>query len=1015
MRRESVFTIASHAPFLETLVARLRDGTLLPGHDLQGPFGLADITIVLPTRRARLALADAFARSFGGSVLLPDIRTFGGEAPDEEPFLPPFDAPPLPRAVPPFFRTLTLARLVDAWARSEQGRALLSNPPSAAEIFGLADSLGQVIDDLAIEGGSLAALEAGMALELAENWLEMRQLLDIALEVWPKVLAAEGRDDAAKLRNERLRREADAIHDIYGDRPVIAAGSTGSIPATANLLRAITRLPQGVVVLPGVDTSLSDGEFATLRKAEANPQGHPHYVLMKLLAALGILPGAVRELSTPPGERTDQLDRPGSEARTALVRAALALPDATADWPERRTRIDIAAALHGTGPRPTADVALLKARTEDEEARAIALAARDALERKLTVGIISPDQTLSRRIAAELRRFEIVLDDAAGTPLAQSPIGRLVRLAIGIAETTGPVQIMSLLQNRAVTLGLPRAEVSRLMARLDGGVLRGRRLGDGLAGLATAIQQALKASDDTGPLLDLMERLGHALAPLSALLSRDTITVPDFAGAVMATLEALMAGGLPDALPPGFDALALWAREIADAEEGGPPFRPDALEAVFHALTAGRTVQPVRPGRDDIAIWGRLEARLMRRDMMILAGLNEEIWPDAADPGPWLSRSMRIAAGLEPPEFQQGQAAHDFEMALGNPHVVLAYAERRGTAPALPSRLVQRLVAFIGKGESDALIAKGAVWTAAARALDASSAPPVPALRPTPRPPVHLRPKQLSVTRIETLIRSPYDVYARSVLGLVPLEPLGQPLDAREVGTLAHDIFARFITEGGDPMDPDARARLIAITETASEGLEAIGDRRDIWLNRFKDVIDAFLRFERDRNGQIAERHAEIAGEWRLPSGFTLTGKADRVDIRTDGRVALIDFKTGRVPEGKDMKALLKPQLLLEAAMAEAGAFAGLGSLAPASLAYIKIALGPNPWTEKPVGGEDQALVDAVSRVKTLLNRHVEALLLSDDLPMAPHVLPDEKQNFEGAYDHLMRRDEWALSGEDEQ
>ena len=90
-RRATLFSIAPNAPFLTTLADRILDGTLLNGWDRSGPFWLADVTIILPTRRSRLALAEAFR--VRGHALLPDIRTFGGEAAEEEPFLPPFDAP----------------------------------------------------------------------------------------------------------------------------------------------------------------------------------------------------------------------------------------------------------------------------------------------------------------------------------------------------------------------------------------------------------------------------------------------------------------------------------------------------------------------------------------------------------------------------------------------------------------------------------------------------------------------------------------------------------------------------------------------------------------------------------------------------------------------------------------------------------------------------------------------------------------------------------------------------------
>jgi ATP-dependent helicase/nuclease subunit B len=254
MRRDSLFTIAPHAPFLPTLVDRILDGTLLRGWKREGAFWLSDVTIILPTRRARLALAAEFANKLGGVALLPDIRTFGGEHAEEEPFLPPYDVPATLPAASPLERRLALSGLVRAFA---ERAGSFATPPNASEIFWLADSLGSVIDDLTIEGVPAAALRELVPEELAGNWQQILDFLNVVLEAWPAVLAERGKTDAAAARNERLARQADAAKYLYGDRPVVAAGSTGSIPATANLLAAIADLPRGALVLPGLDTSFS--------------------------------------------------------------------------------------------------------------------------------------------------------------------------------------------------------------------------------------------------------------------------------------------------------------------------------------------------------------------------------------------------------------------------------------------------------------------------------------------------------------------------------------------------------------------------------------------------------------------------------------------------------------------------------------------------------------------------------------------------------------------------------------
>ncbi|GLQ12363.1 double-strand break repair protein AddB [Devosia yakushimensis] len=999
----SLYSIPPHERFLATLAERVMDGTLLGGWDQSSPFWLSDVTIVVPTRRARLALADEFARR--GNGLLPDIRTFGGDVNDEEPFLPPFDsAAPLPAATA-LERRLVLSRLVAAWAETPDGRRAFSTPPTAAEILSMAESLGALIDDLLTEERSAADIRAivpELGGELGAYWQQTLTFLDIALSYWPQRLAAKGLEDSMKLRGLRLDRQAEAAPLLWGDRPVIAAGSTGSIPATARLLRAIHLLPRGAVVLPGLDCSMSEADHAALLDEANNPHGHPQYGLARLLRHLGAGVDAVTELGQP-----DNL-------RTILVNRALALTKDTARWPgQRLTQLEIGMACDG--------LSIIAGRNEDEEGRAVALAARQALAGGKSVGIVTPDRNLARRIAAELKRFDIEVDDAAGAPLFQSAAGRLLRQILTLAAgNCAPVDLMALLRHRAALFGMARADIARLADDIELGLLRGQRPNPGLAGL-----RALLADNVAGvtahvarrlherqaeAIAALFGRIEAALAPLLALMGESRISAGALAEAICRAFDAVADG----AEIPGRTELADWASQMAAQAEEGHSFPPRGLDSVLAALMTGFQVRTREERRSDIAIWGQLEARLMNPDLLILCALNEDKWPEAADPGPWLSRGMRLAAGLEPPERRQGLAAHDFAQGLGNDSIIIAYSGRIGTSPALPSRLVQRLEAFAGEDNVAAWQKRGETWLEQARRLDAVTETRA-ASRPAPNPPVETRPRQLSVTEIETLLRSPYDIYARHVLGLRPLDALGETPEARERGTIIHDILARFVEEGHDVMAANAIDLLRQFAVEAFAGLEGIAERRDIWLRRFETAARQFLDFERERNGAVRRRHAEIEGLWPLPTGFTLKGRADRVDEMVDGSLQILDFKTGSLPAPGAMKAFEAPQMLLEAQMARAGAMAGVPAADSSGLTYIKIGLGPEAFSPRDFSlGEGHTIMSAAAEIVERMQRHVDFFLFND-MPMPARILPLKTQRFAGAYDHLARVDEWTAVDEDEE
>ncbi|WP_417578739.1 double-strand break repair protein AddB [Pelagibacterium sp.] len=1009
--RDTVFSIAPHAPFLATLAEAIIDGRIAPDWQREGPFWLSDFTIYLPTRRAANALSRILAERLGDTpMLLPDIRPLGGDDPSQEPFIPPYEPVELPGAINRFKRRLLLAEIIERWlvvqgdgAFSSPGPGGFSGAPNGAEIFALADSLGTLIDDFTIARRNPQSLKAIESDQLPAQWQDHLDFVTFVLDAWPNILAAEGEMEAAARTNVLLERKAASLGVIHGDKPVVVAGSTGSIPATADLIAAVAGLTNGAVVLAGLDSQI---ELETLTDPRVNPHGHPQYGLARLLKRLGTLPGAVTQLV------------PQNAPRTTILNAALGLPDATAKWQ---------AIAQGMGPgltEGTAGLSLMVARTPEEEARAIAVCVHDALSHDKSVAIVAPDQTLARRICAELARFGVPLDDAAGTPLLLSRAGRLVRQAVSVlANGLAAVDLVALLRNRHVALGLGRADVALAGQWLDLGVLRGQRPLPGFAGLRRAIADNLEGitrrpalrldQNKARACLALIDALEAALAPLAALMAREGIAPSEVASTIGETITGLrnVPQGNKTAILEGEDELTRWIDLASRQGARGPKLSGWGLAFALNGLMAGQSVRPRQPDAEDVQLFGRLEARLMSADRVILAGVIETVWPEIADPGPWMSRGMRLAAGLEPPEKLHGLAAHDFLMAAGAPDVVFTLPERAGTSPANPSRLIQRLEAFVGPEINKAMQARGAQWVEMARRLDATGLPPQPAVRPTPKPPADVRPRRLSITEAETLLRSPYDLYARHVLGLRRIDPLGADPDHAERGTLIHDILGDFLQAGHDPDDADAFDTIMAIAQTRYGRLDAIPARRDIWLARFGAIARAFLDFERNRP-QITARTAEIAGRIELPlcdPPFILSGRADRIDRTVSGGLEIIDFKTGQAPAPKEMKQFFAPQLPLEAHMARVGGFVGAEGLTEA-MAFIKLSHGPKALEITQYASPDgMSLTQAIDTTFSLFQNHVAAMLLRDDFPMTARVLPRASQRFKGDYDHLARTEEWTL------
>jgi len=1012
MHHQKLFSIAPDAPFLPTLARSLMDGTLLPDWSREGAFWLSDITIYVPTKRARLALIDQLLVLNGGTQLLPNIFTLG-EGDDAEnafftdPDVDSFDV------TSKLYRTTILGQLIKKWAEiaGQNQQPGFSSPLSTTEILAMAQSLGSLIDDFLTEEIGFERIKDLVPEELAQNWQETLKFLDIAFSAWPDHLIEIGQIDAALLRRQRFDFASKSLSLRYGNRPVIAAGSTGSVPATRRFLKSISDLPNAAIVLPGFDVSMSPDEHAHLIEDKNQCHAHPQFGMAKLLREIGEGPQAVQSLGHANG------------ARASILNATLARIEQTAYWHDQRAQIETKALSDALE-----NVSIMALDNLDHEARAIALAAREAVETGQKVGIISPDRDLARRIKVELERFDIVIDDSAGIPLSQSPAGRWFRqLLAALQSNFKPVDLVAFLANRSVRLGRERADISKLRELLDLSTLRGARGINGLVGIKKLI--ADNASGETKrvskrltqeealDLIALIDDLQTAVEPICTdgetvwNMARIARAIPNLIAKICGQ-DAAQSGMLQ-----GVDELLKWAEDLARCTHFSPNARPDDVIASINLLMQNISVRPPETTRQDVQIWGRIEARLLHADLMILAGLNEGVWPEIAEPGPWLSRGMKLAIKLDPPERKIGLAAHDFLMAMGAPKVLISYAKRRGTSPSDPSRFIQRLEAFLGEKRSKTLYKKSAHFKTLITQIDAAETVRL-SPRPVPTPLANIRPRRLSITEIETLVRDPYAIYAKHVLGLRKLRALGAAPDTAERGNLIHEVLATFVQKEMDFSAPDAHQQLMDIALGVYAKLDDVADRRDIWLKRFSAIAHTVIAFERNRHVNIIQRNAEIRGSMTRPvanENVTIYGDADRIDILESGAAELIDFKTGSIPTNKDMQNFMSPQLPMEAMILRHAGFDGVPQADSDALTYIKLSHGPNPFEVTNFATGKQSLDAVIDDYWRHFSAYAQIMLMQDHIAMAAQLMPKENQQFAGDYDHFARQKEWMIDqGDDE-
>jgi ATP-dependent helicase/nuclease subunit B len=1029
-QRTKLYTIPPSAPFLSTLAKAVLNGDLpAPGGPKPDPLNLPLATIYLPTRRAVRALRDAFLDASGGkAALLPRLKALGD--PDEDAAIifgaeGEFEGAPIEGnagapAIDPLPRRLALTRLVLAWQHTMRARghtALDFLPFSTpAQASYLAAELARLMDFIESEEKDLAALPGTVPDEHADHWALTADFLTILTEQWPNYLRDLGLVSPAARRRALMAFEAARLLANPPPGPVIAAGSTGTVPATGRLLKIIASLPQGAVVLPGFDLGLDRQSWKSVRE---HPE-HPQAGMAELLAKLGARPGDVAYV---PGSEPGITHRARLELASEVLRPA----GETGRWQEYLRD-------HGKGSQTSLwgletaleGLSLIEAPTAHDEAEAIALILRSVSETpERTAALVTPDRTLARRVASRLKSFNLDIDDSAGVPVARTVPGAFLDLVLAAVESGfAPAELMALLKHPLARLGHTARETRYAARALERAAFRDVYIGEGLAGVAEALEAARsetkrrrgrKLSDIEHALaMDLVASLEDAFAPLTALFADGMGRLPsEFAAAQAATAEALARDekGSPAALWQG-DAGEALSVLFAELIASGGSLSLSAADYVpfYRSLLAGRAARPRAPAHPRLFIWGPLEARLQQPDVVILGSLNDGVWPKPPEASPWLSRKMAEEIGLPPPERRIGLAAHDFAQGLGASTVYLTRAVKVEGVPTVPSRWLQRLQALIGAAGLETLLTPKEPWLDWARARDRADGFR-PALPPRPRPPVAARPRKLSVSRIERMLANPYDVYARNILKLEPLRQIAEEPDLALRGTIIHAVLNSFTLAHPDELPGNIQQELVTLAEEAFAALGGSPRVAAFWRPSFRRFARWFAATEPGRREGVVRVNPEVEGRLHLPlgTGFDLTARADRIDLAEDGSLRIYDYKSGEAPTQAHVDDLYAPQLPLEAAIALGGGFGEIERRRVSALRYIKASGRGDGGEEQDAGkrAPEQLGIAALEALHRLIERF--------DRPNTAYVARRRAgPAFRRVYDfddyaHLARVQEWSV------
>ncbi|WP_135502796.1 double-strand break repair protein AddB [Roseovarius aestuariivivens] len=885
----------------------------------------------------------------------------------------------IPDAISPLRRRLELVQLVAGLLEAQPDLA----PRSA--LYDLADSLAGLMDEMHGEGvhpDQISSIDTG---DQSGHWDRIKSFLGI---IRPFFDSSQEEPDVETRQRMVIEYHARLWAKNPPSDPVIVAGSTGSRGATRLLMEQVSMLPNGAVVLPGFDFDQSQEIWNAIHGARKSEE-HPQFRFADFMAGLGASAKDVRPWPNA---------HPRNPERNRLISLALRPAPVTDQWllegPSLASAIEPA----------TRDMTLVEAPNSRMEALAIAMRLRQAAEDGQTAALITPDRMLTRQVTAALDRWGIVPDDSAGMPLHQSAPGRFLRHIADLFRAKLSVELLlTLLKHPLTHSGVGRGPHLRFTRELE---LFLRRHGPPYPTAETFTKWAAGQDDMTAQRWAdwITTHICNRHDPGTQSLDRRLEEHMRLAEALSAGAGEAGSGELwkEEAGRVAFDCVSNLRTHAAACH----PLNAVDYSSLFHAVLSRETVRRTESAHPGILIWGTLEARVQGADLLILAGLNEGAWPEIPAQDPWLNRAMRKQAGLLLPERRIGLAAHDFQQAACAGELWLTRAVKSEDAPTVPSRWINRLQNLLcglpdqgGKAAFEGMLKRGGHWISLAAALETPEAAS-PAHRPAPCPPINARPRELPVTAIKHLIRDPYAIYARYVLGLRRLNPVMQQPDPLLRGVTLHTVLEKFVKDTlTDPSDLSVR-HLLHVTQTVLREELPWEETRALWFGRMQRAADSFIASEIGRQAVAQPTEFEAKSRARLSSSdFTLTAKADRIDIDQHGALYIYDYKTGDPPT-KNAQKYFDKQLLLEAALAERSGFGRLDQC-PVEKA-IFVSLGSNfkqvcaPLDEHPpqtVWAELETLISAYFETDRGYPSR-RAMFKSDD---------------KGEYDHLARFGEWDI------
>lgn len=741
----------------------------------------------------------------------------------------------------------------------------------------------------------------------------------------------------------------------YGTKnPIIIAGSTGSLSVGKKLIQAIAAQQNCLAVIYGFDHSL-----ATL-----NAQYHPNFLLNQLVEFLEINPASIQ---TYQGQ--NQLC---TQSRSDFIKYCMLTHDQSHQWQDLDSKLNVIEIAQDLSDNFT----LIEAKDEKEEAKLIALALYDASN----ASVIVNNDKLATLLKYELENLGLQYNDSRNISILNSKIICFILSLLQLIENDfAAYDLLSLIKNP-----LFKDHANPIIFDLEKKILRQERSETGLQGIKTKLKTVNDAK-----ITAFFDDLCRDLSALTQLSHH--INIASYSQQLIASVEKLTNQTWHSLLQTQDGQVEIF--ELFEKLKKQDFFMINSQNPlqIFRTIFSKASYYMMSDANAAIQILSPVEARLVNRDLVIIASLNEGDFPEIESQN-WLGKKIRKDLGVDKKLVKIGQNAYDFSHYLHNKKVILSRSLVKNNAVSICSPFLLKFKALCQKAN----IALNSGQNLKQQLLCMQECEQIIASRANPKPPQHLRPKTLAITDIAKLRSDPYAIYAKKILKLKELQKIDYETGFAEFGSFIHKILEEYVKA------PQAKELFIKKAQKIFEDYFTSIQAQLTWWPKFENIFDNFIQTE--EKFSYLKNYTEIPAHIVI-NNITLRGKIDRAALNQNNAIDIYDYKTGQISSIKSVISGDDPQLTISALMIIEGLIEidmkNYDNIA--SINYWKLSLS-NQSDITTICKKSDELQILINAAKSGLEKLFSYFENEENGYISAPKLKQYKKN---EYHHLARIDEW--------